>query len=134
MKHPVATAMISAAICIASAAPGNAHHSFAMFDAGKTVTLNGTVKEFQWTNPHVLILIVVGDASKSQPIVWTIESTSPGNLRRQGWSKEILRPGDRVEAVGNPLRDGSPGAGFVSLKILDTGKVLAPKLPAPPKE
>jgi hypothetical protein len=133
-RHLTTTAMISAATYILCAVPADAHHSFAMFDPGKTVTLSGTVKEFQWVNPHVLISVVVNDASKPQPVVWSIEATSPGILRRQGWNKDSLKPGDKVEAIGNPLRDGSPGAGFVSLKILDTGKVLGLKLPTPPKE
>jgi hypothetical protein len=111
-----------------------AHHSFAMFDPGRTVTITGTVEEFQWTNPHVLILVAVKDVINSQPLVWSIEATSPGNLRRQGWNKDSLKPGDRVEVIGNPLRNGNPGAGFVSLKILGTGELLGSKLRLPPKE
>lgn len=134
MKRRIVSAMIAAAVSFGHVTPGNTHHSFAMFDAGRTVTLTGTVKEFRWVNPHVLILVEVKDASKPQPVLWSIEATSPGNLRRQGWNKDSLKPADKVEAIGNPLRDGSPGAGFVSIKILDTGKVLGVRLPAPPKE
>ena|ERR1043165_660295 len=135
MKRYVSNAAMIVATCyIVCAGDADAHHSFAMFDASKTVTLAGTVKDFQWTNPHVLILVAVNDASKSQPVVWSIEATSPGLLRRQGWNKDVLKPGDRVEVIGNPLRDGAAGAGFISLKNLDTGKLLAPKLPLPPKE
>jgi hypothetical protein len=133
-RHLTTTAIISAAIYIVCAVPASAHHSFAMFDAGKTVTLSGTVKEFQWVNPHVLILVVTNAASNPQPVVWSIEATSPGILRRQGWKKDSLKSGNRVEIIGNPLRDGSPGAGLVSLKILNTGKVLGVKIPTPPKE
>jgi hypothetical protein len=105
-----------------------------MFDGGKTITVTGTVKEFQWVNPHVLIWVEVNDARNPQPTVWSIEATSPGNLRRQGWKQDSLKPGDRVEVIGNPLRDGNPGAGFLSLKILDTGEILGWKFPTPPKE
>jgi hypothetical protein len=118
---------------IICATPVKAHHSFAMFDQDRTITITGTVKEFQWTNPHVLIWVEVNDARNPQPIVWSIENTSPGILRRQGWNKDSLKPGDRVEIIGFPLRDGNPGAGFVRLKILDTGEILGVKWP-PPKE
>jgi hypothetical protein len=114
---------------IICATPVKAHHSFAMFDQGRTITVTGTVKEFQWTNPHVLIWVEVNDARNPQPIVWSIEATSPGILRRQGWNKDSVKPGDRVEVIGFPLRDGNPGAGFVSLKILDTGEILGVKWP-----
>jgi hypothetical protein len=133
MKRYITNAgMVAGAIICAT--PVKAHHSFAMFDSGRTITVTGTVKEFQWTNPHVVIWVAVNDARSPQPIVWSIEATSPGNLRRQGWNKDSLKPGDRVEVTGNPLRDGNPGAGFISLKILDTGEILGVKLPTPPKE
>ena len=133
MKHYITCAgmVIGAIIC---ATPVKAHHSFAMFDQDRTITVTGTVNEFQWTNPHVLIWVEVKDARNPQPIVWSIELTSPGNLRRQGWNKDSLKPGDRVEVIGNPLRDGRPGAGFISLKIMDTGEILGVKLPTPPKD
>jgi Family of unknown function (DUF6152) len=133
MKRYITNAGLVAGVIIC-ATPVKAHHSFAMFDQGKTITVTETVKEFQWTNPHVLIWVEVNDARNPQPIVWSIEATSPGNLRRQGWKQDSLKPGDRVEVIGNPLRDGNPGAGFVSLKILDTGEILGVKLPTPPKE
>ena len=117
-------AVIVTSLSMASV-PAVAHHSFSMFDAQKNITLIGTVKEFQWTNPHVVIWVDVIDAVTSQPVTWAIEHTSTGNLRRDGWTRETLRPGDKVEVVGSPLRDGGPGAGFVSLKILATGKTFA---------
>ena len=132
MKRYITNAGMVAGVIIC-ATPGRAHHSFAMFDPGRTITITGTVQEFQWTNPHVLIWVAVNDAVNPQAIVWSIEATSPGNLRRQGWNKDSLKPGDRVEVIGNPLRNGNPGAGFVSLKILDTGEILGLKWP-PPKE
>jgi Family of unknown function (DUF6152) len=133
MKRYIANAGLVAGVIIC-ATPVKSHHSFAMFDGGKTITVTGTVKEFQWVNPHVLIWVEVNDARNAQPIVWSIEASSPGNLRRQGWKQDSLKPGDRVEVIGNPLRDGNPGAGFLSLKILDTGEILGWKFPTPPKE
>jgi hypothetical protein len=133
MKRYIINAGMIAGVIIC-ATPVKAHHSFAMFDQGRTITITGTVEEFQWINPHVLIWIAVKDAIDPQPILWSIEATSPGVLRRQGWNKDSLKPGDGVEVIGNPLRNGNPGAGFVSLKILDTGEILGTKLPLPPKE
>jgi len=133
MKRYITNAGMVAGVIIC-ATPVKAHHSFAMFDPTRTITVTETVKEFQWTNPHVLIWIAVDNARNLPPIVWSIEATSPGVLRRQGWNKDSLKPGDRVEVIGNPLRDGSPGAGFVRLKILDTGEILGVKLPTPPRE
>jgi hypothetical protein len=66
--------------------------------------------------------------------VYAIELTSPGNLRRDGWNKESLKPGDKVEVVFNPLRNGQPGGGFQDLHFTDTGKELRQHLTAPPKE
>ena len=126
MKHRLSlAAVVAACLCLGAYMPALAQHTFSMFDAEKRVRLNGTVKEFQWTNPHVVIWVVVNNAATSGPVTWAVEHTSIGNLRRDGWTRETLKPGDKVEIVGNPLRDGGPGAGFVSLKILETGKTFA---------
>jgi hypothetical protein len=134
MKLPLLRATLAAAACVAGAVPAAAHHSFAMFDAGRTITLTGTVKEFQWANPHTLIWLTVLDPAKPAPVTWAIELTSPGNLRRGGWNKESLKPGDRIEVTANPLKDGGPGAGFFSLKFTDSGKTLSMERVLPPKE
>lgn len=89
-----------------------AHHSFAMFDQQNTVTLQGTVKEFQWTNPHCFIQLVVAD--EGELAEWSLEMHSPAASLRHGWKRNSLAPGDVVTVVINPLRDGSPG-GFVVL-------------------
>jgi hypothetical protein len=111
---------LGAALVIAS--PALAHHSFAMFDRQKEITLKGTVKEFQWTNPHSFIEIEVAD---QQGVItpYSIEMNSPNNLTRQGWKSTALKPGDKVTVVMNPLRDGSKGGLFVSVMLPD-GKVL----------
>ncbi len=86
--------------------PAFAHHSFAMFDADKKMTLEGTIKEFQWTNPHSWILINVPNAA-GQPEQWAIELGAPGGLARQGWVPKTLTPGMKVTAVIHPLKDGT---------------------------
>jgi hypothetical protein len=104
------------------AAGAFAHHSFAMFDRDKEVVLTGTVKEFQWTNPHAFIEIDVPNA-KGEPEHWSIEMNSPNNLTRQGWKSSMLKNGDKVVVTLNPLRDGKRGGLFVAITFPD-GKVI----------
>ena len=99
-----------------------AHHSFAMFDQSKQLPLKGTVREFQWTNPHAFIHIDVPNADGGSDL-WKVELNSPNNLKRQGWKSSELKPGDKVTVVINPLRDGSKGGLFVSATLAD-GKIL----------
>ena len=114
----------AALICLmALAGAASAHHSFAMFDQKKIVELKGTVKEFQWTNPHAFIEIEVAPQAGGPPETWSVEMNSPNNLTRQGWKSTALKPGDKVTVVMNPLRDGSRGGLFVSVMLPD-GKVL----------
>jgi len=98
-----------------------AHHSFAMFDRTRQVTLVGVVKAFQWTNPHSWVQLAVARGGAEE--AWAIEALSPNVLGRQGWSKNTLRPGDRVSVVINPLRDGKAGGNLVSVALAD-GRVL----------
>jgi hypothetical protein len=101
-----------------------AHHSFAMYDSTQLVVIHGTVKEFQWTNPHAL-LWVTGSTDGGSPELWTIElPTSPGNLTRMGWTKHSLAPGDPLTVEINPLRDGSHGGSFKKATLTQTGVVL----------
>ena len=117
-----------AALCAAAsfAVPAAAHHSFAMFDQQKIMTLDGTVHEFQWTNPHAFLEVDVPDGGKSTR--WSLELNSPNNLKRQGWSRDVVKPGDKVTVRMNPLRDGQPGGLFLDLKFAN-GKVLDSGLP-----
>src|SRR6516164_5281229 len=96
-----------------SAMPALAHHSFAMFDAEKKITLEGTVKEFQWTNPHSWILMNVGADQ------WAIEMGAPGGLARQGWVPKTLTPGMKVTATIHPLKDGTHGGQFMAVQLPD---------------
>ncbi len=110
-------------ICIA-ALPALAHHSFALYDHTRTLTLKGTVKAFQWTNPHVVIWLVVKPDGGGEPQEWSVETTSPGVLTRSGWTRKSVNPGDHVSVEFNPLRDGSHGGGLKSVTLLDTGQTL----------
>ena len=101
-----------------SAIPAFAHHSFAMFDAEKSVTLEGVIKEFQWTNPHSWILMTVNNA-QGDAQQWAIELGGPAGLARQGWVPKTLTPGMKVKTVVHPLRDGTNGGQFMALTLPD---------------
>ena len=123
------TAAITVSIGLLLSPPAAlAHHSFAMFDFSRTITLKGEVKEFQWTNPHVILWVVGSAAPGAAPEAWAIELTSPGNLTRLGWTKRSLKTGDRVLVDLNPLRDGGHGGGFRKVTLTDTGHVLVANL------
>ena len=121
-------AVATAAGVLAGTAPALAHHSFAMFDFGTTTTVKGTVQEFRWTNPHVVLLVAAEPKPGAAGEVWTLELTSPGNLTRIGWSRHSFKPGDRIEVALNPLRDGKHGGAFSKATLLDTGEVLTSNL------
>ena len=88
-----------------------AHHSFAMFDNAKEVVLEGTVREFQWTNPHSWTQLTVMENGAS--VEYSIEGGSPNGLARRGWTRNSLKAGDRVKITVHPLKDGSKGGSFV---------------------
>jgi hypothetical protein len=123
--------MILAALTVAL--PVAAHHSFAMFDFSKTMTVKGTVTEFRWTNPHVALLVQLDPQAGASQEVWSMELTSPGNLTRGGWTRHSFKPGDRIELVFNPLRDGRHGGAFDKATILSTGQVISSDLRAAEK-
>jgi len=88
--------------------PAFAHHGSAAYDMSKTITVTGTVTEFQFVNPHVLISMDVKDPSTGKVEKWEGELTSPNHLARAGWTKSTLKPGDVVTWVGGPSKSGSP--------------------------
>ena len=90
-----------------------AHHSFAMFDLSKTVTVQGSVKDFRWTNPHVFIQLLVKNESGADE-EWSIEMTSPEHLARAGWRPGTLQPGDEVTLNIHPMREGIKGGQYLS--------------------
>jgi hypothetical protein len=118
-------AILAAGIVLAGA-PALAHHSFAMFDQRKVMTIEGTVHEFQWTNPHSFIELDVAGGARAQR--WSIELNSPNNLTRQGWRRTSLKAGERISVRIAPLRNGQTGGLFLDLTKAD-GRVLDSGLP-----
>lgn len=111
-------AVSTAALLAAGSGAALAHHSFAPFNMESEKTISGTVKKFDWTNPHTWIwLDVVND--KGGVDTWGIEGMSPNFLGRRGWSKNSLKAGDKVTIVVRPLRDGTPGGMFVRATLAD---------------
>ncbi len=99
-----------------------AHHSFAMFDSSKQVTLSGTVTMFEWTNPHAYIEIDVADTGGAVKH-WSVEMGSPSILMQSGWKFKDLKHGDKVTVRISPLRDGKPG-GLLIQATLPDGRTL----------
>jgi Family of unknown function (DUF6152) len=117
---------IATALALSCSAAG-AHHSFAMFDLAKDVTVVAVVREVQFTNPHVWLQIVVTD-EKGVATEWSIESGAPGMMLRNGWKPSTLKPGDKITLTMHPLRNGNPGGSLVKVKVPD-GRELGPGAP-----
>jgi hypothetical protein len=123
--------VLSALFAVSLGGAAFAHHSGAMFDNEKKVTLQGTVKEFQYTNPHSwLQIVVVGPDGKQTE--WGFEAEGPSTLLRAGIKAKSFVPGERVTVVGHPMKDGRPAGGLISVTKAD-GTVLSPRpqLPTP---
>lgn len=111
---------------------GSAHHSPAMFDRSKDITLTGSVKEFQWISPHCWIQLLVPDPANpdAAPVEWGIEMDNPLGLSRHGWKPGSLKAGDHITVVAHPLRDGSHGGEVVTVQrangeFIGTGNIGA---------
>lgn len=107
-----------AVFCAVAVSSAGAHHSAAMFDMSKTVTLQGTVKEFQYTNPHSwLQVLVAGPDGKT--VEWGFETEGPSTLLRVGIKLKTFQPGDKVTIIAHPMRDGRPAGAWVSATKAD---------------
>jgi hypothetical protein len=115
------------ALCMAGTAW--AHHNAAGIDRTKTVTVEGTVKQFKWANPHSWVELEVPD-KKGGVELWNAEMTAPTGLVRAGWKKTTIKAGDKVKVTVNPMANGTPGGLFVSI-TLPTGQVLTQQAPRP---
>ena len=133
MRRTVTTTLrVSLSLCaLLGSELASAHHSAAMFDGGKEITLTGTVKEFQWMSPHCWIQLLVPDEAHpgAAPVEWGIEMDNPTGLSRHGWKPSSLKAGDRVVVVAHPLRDGTSGAQVVS--VSKDGKPIGKAADAP---
>ena len=114
----------------AAATPALAHHSFAMFDMSKQVSITGTVKDFQYTNPHSWV-IVMATGPDGKQTEWGFESEGPSTLLRAGIKHSSLNAGDKVTAQAFPMRDGRPAGSLISVTKA-SGEVLTFRVGRPP--
>ena len=121
MKSTLMLVLLSVGGWTLASSPLLAHHSGAMFDREKVVELKGTVKELQWSNPHIWIQVVTQE--NGSPKEWSLEGGSPNTLSRQGWRSTTFKPGDEVTVRFNPMKDGTPAGAFVGAKFAD-GKTI----------
>ena len=118
------TGLVTVAIIAALSATGAAHHSGAMFEKTKTVTVEGVVKEFQYTNPHSWLLVDVKNKDGSVT-TWGFEGEGPSTLQRAGIRPSDFTPGTRLKITGRPMKNGSPAAAWVDAVRAD-GKRFVP--------
>jgi hypothetical protein len=115
-----------AVIVIIFCAEAQAHHSFAMFDHEKIVTVSGTLKEFEWTNPHCWLHVSAVDPTSGRSVEWAFEMGSIGQVAAQGWKPDTIKPGDKITIEAHPLKDGSRGGQYRSAKLADGRTVSNP--------
>jgi len=128
--------MVAAAMAFLSMGVATAHHSTAEFDYTKQITIEGTVKEVQWTNPHSYIQLLVDDAG-GQKVEWSVEIGSPSLNVNLGWRKNSVKAGDEVTMLLSPARNGSPYGTlrvltFADGRTLDGVAARVRALPPPP--
>ena len=116
MKLKLATAIGIIAVFAGQAA---AHHSFAMFDKEKVVTVSGTLKSFEWSNPHCWLHITAVDSTTGKNVEWAFEMGSVPQIAAQGWKSDSVKAGDKITITAHPLKDGSRGGQYESVKFAD---------------
>jgi hypothetical protein len=133
MSITTAQKLLASVVVVAAGAFAQAHHSFAVFfDADRSVTVRGTVIDFQFRNPHGFIRIKVVEADGKE-LIWKGETNSPSILERRGWSKDTLKVGEVIAMEGWPARDGS---NYLRLRIArrEDGAVVGRPFGAPEEQ
>lgn len=108
---------------LAASAPAFAHHSTSMYDMDNPVTITGTVKRFEWTNPHAYIIMAVKDENSKKEVEWVVEMMSLNHLKSYGWMHTTVKPGDVITCTGGPARSGQTTM-IASLIKLPDGRVI----------
>ena len=97
----------------------SAHHSTAMYDSQNPVTITGTVKKFEWTNPHAFVYLEVKDEKTGKVVEWEVEMMSLNHLRGYGWTSKTVKQGDSLSATGAPAKSGAPSMIANRMKLAD---------------
>ena len=129
-SNRTSTVALVAALTLGAAAV-QAHHSFSAFNMDTERTLTGTVKQFDWTNPHTWIWIEVTN-EKGVVETWGVEGMSPNFLARRGWTKTTMKVGEKVTITVRPMKDGSNGGMFVRATMADGKSLLQTGQPTEP--
>jgi Family of unknown function (DUF6152) len=119
MVSKIAGSLAVAAVVVAVALSAEAHHSFAMFDQEKMITVSGTLKEFEFTNPHCWLHVNVVDPATGRAVEWAFEMGSVGQIAAQGWKADTVKPGDKITVDAHPMKDGSRGGQYQAAKLSD---------------
>ncbi len=106
------------------AGPAPAHHTYAMFDTSRELSVSGVVAKFEWKNPHTYVWVYVPGQGTGKYEAWAFENASPSLLSKLGWSRDSLKPDDRITLIYAPLRDGRPGGHCLRI-TLPGGRNLA---------
>ena len=127
----VTTVLSTSCALMMFALPAMAHHSFAMFDREKTLTLSGVVEQFEWTNPHAWLYVMVMDDS-GKGIEYPLEMQGTGQAQKNGWRPDSVKPGDRVTVAMHPLKSGSHGGQLLTVVLPDGRKLAVTGAPPDP--
>ena len=116
MSRTIAVSVIAAALL--GAIPASAHHSLSIYDRSSYKTVEGTVKRFEWTNPHAQLALLV-EGPNGATTEWSFEGGSTGRLQSGGFQRDAIVPGDKITVAYNPMRDGHIGGFFVAVTTSD---------------
>jgi hypothetical protein len=126
LRLPFMALLIGAGLMQLAAVPLLAHHSFAAeYDSSQGVTLTGKVVKMDWVNPHSWIHMEVINRETGKTEVWDVETGPPNTLYRNGWRKDVARPGDDIVVVGSRAKNGTNTVNARSVKTTDGRTLLA---------
>ena len=126
IRTAVAIGVMAALLVEAVATPAFAHHSFGRYEMTKRATIEGVVVRYEWSNPHCWLFVNVGDAG-DKPVTYGFEMSSLGEMVRRGWTKTVLKVGDKVKVDYHPVRDGQP-AGLLMSAYGNDGKLIGKQI------
>jgi DNA/RNA endonuclease YhcR with UshA esterase domain len=124
MKNWLLKLFAGFAVLVVFSAPMFAHHGTSAYDTTKLTTVKGTVTDFQFNNPHVMISLETKD-DKGKIETWTSEANSPNVLTRHGWDRDIIKKGDQITIIGNRPKNGAKTMRLQKV-VLSNGQELDP--------
>jgi hypothetical protein len=127
------TVAAMAAVLLGAAVVAEAHHTYALFDSSKTLTVSGTVAKLEWTNPHTFVWVYVPSTETAGKYdLYAFENGSPNAVSKAGWSKTTVQAGDKITVDFAPLRDGRKGGHLLSVKLNDGRTLYGVGIKPPP--